>query len=81
MAASDLQRVAAIGGDLRENGGTNMNTLKLICLTIIQLVKHACFLPQAALNTVRQRRRRDVLNEREVERLDRLRNPSKYLGK
>ena len=58
-----------------------MNTLKLICLAIIQLVKQARFLPQSASNTAWQRRRRIVLNEREAERLDRIRNPSKYLGK
>lgn len=58
-----------------------MNTLKLICLAIIQSVKQAWFLPQSASNTARQRRRRVVLNEHEAERLDRIRNPSKYLGK
>jgi hypothetical protein len=30
---------------------------------------------------VRQSRRQDVRGELEVERLDRIRNPSKYLGK
>jgi hypothetical protein len=58
-----------------------MNTLKLICLTIIQLVKQACLVPQAIANAVKQKRRQVVLNEHEVERLDRIRNPSKYLGK
>jgi hypothetical protein len=58
-----------------------MNTLKLICLTIIHLVKQAGLLPQAIANAVKQRRQRVVLNELEVERLDRIRNPSKYRGK
>jgi hypothetical protein len=58
-----------------------MNTLKLICLTIIQLVKQACLLPQTIANAVKQRRRQVVLNAHEVERLDRIRNPSKYRGK
>jgi hypothetical protein len=58
-----------------------MNTLKLVCLTLIQLVKQACLLPQTIANAVQQRRRQVVLNEREAERLDRIRNPSKYLGK
>jgi len=58
-----------------------MNTLKLICLTLIQWVKQACLLPQTIANAGRQRRRQTVLNERESERLDRIRNPSKYLGK
>ena len=58
-----------------------MNTLKLIYLTILQLVKQVWLLPQSVANAVRQRQRQVVLNELEVERLDRIRNPSKYLGK
>ena len=58
-----------------------MNTLKLICLTIIHLVKQAGLLPQAIASAVKQRRQQVVLNELEIERLDRIRNPSKYLGK
>jgi hypothetical protein len=58
-----------------------MHTLKLICLTILQVVKQACLLPQSVANAVQQRRRQVVLNEHEAERLDRIRNPSKYLGK
>ncbi len=58
-----------------------MNTLKLICLTIIQLIKQAWLLPQSVAIAVKQRRRQIVLNGLEAERLDRIRNPSKYLGK
>ncbi len=58
-----------------------MHTLKLICLTIIQLVKQAWLLPQSVAHAVRQRRQQVVRNELEAERLDRIRNPSKYLGK
>jgi hypothetical protein len=58
-----------------------MRTLKLICLTIIHLVKQAWMLPQSFANASQQRRRQIVLDELEAERLDRLRNPSKYLGK
>jgi len=58
-----------------------MNLLKLIFLTIIQLVKQAWLLPQSIVYAVRQRRRQVVRNELEAERLDRIRNPSKYLGK
>jgi hypothetical protein len=58
-----------------------MNTLKLIRLTIVQLVRQAWFLPQSVANAVKQRRRLAVRNELEAERLDRIRNPSKYLGK
>jgi hypothetical protein len=58
-----------------------MNTLKLISLTLIQLVKQIWFLPQSIANAVRQRRWQAARNELEAERLDRIRNPSKYLGK
>jgi hypothetical protein len=58
-----------------------MRTLKLICLTIIHLVKQAWLLPRSIAMAVKQRRRQDVRGELEVERLDRIRNPSKYLGK
>jgi len=58
-----------------------MYILKLICMTFIQLVKQAWLLPQSIADAVKQRRRQVVRNEREAERLDRIRNPSKYLGK
>ena len=58
-----------------------MHTLKLICLNIIQRVKSVWFFPQSVANAVQQRRRQVVLNELEAERLDRIRNPLKYLGK
>ena len=58
-----------------------MHSLKLTCLTIIQLVKQVWFFPQSVANAVQQRRRQIVLNEHEAERLDRIRNPLKYLGK
>jgi hypothetical protein len=58
-----------------------MNIPKLICLTIIQLLKQAWLLPQSIATGVRRWRRRAALNEMEAERLDRIRHPSKYLGK
>ncbi len=58
-----------------------MHTLKIIGLTILQLVKQAWLLPQSAGMALRQRRRQTVLDGLEAERLDRIRNPSKYLGK
>ena len=58
-----------------------MHAVKLICLTILQRVKQVWLLPQSVANAVNQRRRQVVLNELEAERLDRIRNPSKYLGK
>jgi len=58
-----------------------MKILNLIYLTIIHLVKQAWSLPQTFANAIKQRQRQIILNEREVERLDRIRNPSKYRGK
>jgi hypothetical protein len=58
-----------------------MHNLKLIGLTILQLVKQVWFLPQSFAKAVHQRRQQVVWNEHEAERLDRIRNPSKYLGK
>jgi len=58
-----------------------MHALKLIGLTFIRLVKQVWFLPQSVAQAVQQRRRLAVRNELEAERLDRIRNPSKYLGK
>jgi HD-like signal output (HDOD) protein len=58
-----------------------MHTLKLVGQTILQLAKQVWLLPQSVANAIRQRQRQVVLNEQEVERLDRIRNPSKYRGK
>ena len=58
-----------------------MHTLKLICLSLLQLVKQVWLLPQTVAAAVKQRRRQGVLDELEAERLDRIRNPSKYLGR
>lgn len=58
-----------------------MKLLKLIFLTIIQLGKQIALLPQTIADAVRRRQQRTILNELEVERLDRIRNPSKYRGK
>jgi len=58
-----------------------MHQLKLIGQTVVQLVKQIFLLPQTIAGALRQRKRQLVLNEHEAERLDRIRNPSKYLGK
>jgi hypothetical protein len=58
-----------------------MNQLKLIGLTLIQLFKQACSLPQIIEQSIKQRQLQVILNELEVERLDRIRNPEKYRGK
>jgi hypothetical protein len=54
-----------------------MYVFKFIFLTIVNLVKQAWLLPQTVALTLEHRRRHQF----EAERLDRIRNPSKYLGK
>jgi hypothetical protein len=58
-----------------------MNQFKLISLTMFNLVKQIWLLPQTFALSLQQRRRRLALNLFEAERLDRVRNPSKYLGR
>ena len=58
-----------------------MDTLKLICQTMAGLFKQAWLLPHSVAAALKQRRRQFALNVLEAERLDRIRNPSKYLGK
>ena len=58
-----------------------MNLIKLICLTLAGLAKQAWLFPQSVSIDLRQRRQRITLNGFEVERLDRLRHPSKYVGR
>jgi hypothetical protein len=58
-----------------------MRILKLIYLTLLQWVKQIRRLPQSFADSARHKRREVVLNEREAERLDRIRNPSQYRGK
>ena len=58
-----------------------MHALRPLRQAIIHLLKQAWLLPQCGAIAVKQRRRQNVLDGIEAERLDRIRNPSKYLGK
>jgi hypothetical protein len=58
-----------------------MNLLKLIGLTFMQLMKQVWALPETISRAVRHRQQLTIIKELEVERLDRIRNPSKYRGK
>jgi hypothetical protein len=55
--------------------------LKVVGLTIIELVKQAWSVPRVVAANIRNWRREVKLDETEAERLDRIRHPSKYLGK
>jgi hypothetical protein len=58
-----------------------MQILKLVWHTTVGLLKQAWLLPHTVAVALKLRRRRFALNVLEAERLDRIRNPSKYLGK
>ena len=66
---------------VRWGGIDFMYLLKLICLTIVDLAKHAWLLPQTITTALQQRRLKITRQEYEAERLDRIRNPSKYAGR
>jgi hypothetical protein len=53
----------------------------LVCLTIVNLVKQAWLLPETVALTLQQRRLKLARQQSETERLDRIRNPSKYAGR
>jgi hypothetical protein len=58
-----------------------MYLLKLTCLRIVNLVKQVWLLPQTVAIALQQRREQVTRRQSEVERLDRIRNPSKYAGR
>jgi len=60
---------------------TTVKMLRLIGLTFVQLGKQAWSLPQSISHAVKQRQERTIMRGLETERLDRIRNPSKYRGK
>jgi len=58
-----------------------MYLLELIFRTVVNLVKLIWRLPQTIALDFGQRRQRLDRDQFETERLDRLRNPSKYVGR
>jgi hypothetical protein len=58
-----------------------MKTLSLIFQTLTRWFIQAWRLPKTLATATEQRRQRIVFQNNEIERLDRIRNPSKYLGK
>jgi len=63
------------------NRQTVVNALKRIYLTFIRMVKQVRQLPKTIADAAEQRQKRALGRELEIERLDRIRNPSKYRGK
>jgi hypothetical protein len=58
-----------------------MDTLKQFCLKIFRVAKQAFYLPRTMVNVFKEKQRWLAQKDVEAERLDRIRNPSKYLGK
>ena len=58
-----------------------MSVLKLICQATLGLFKRAWLFPHSLAVSLKERRRLLALSALEAERLDRIRNPSKYLGR
>jgi uncharacterized membrane-anchored protein len=58
-----------------------MYIIKFLFLTIVNVVKQIWLLPQTVSLAFQQKRRQSARQQFETERLDRIRNPSKYLGK
>jgi hypothetical protein len=58
-----------------------MHALKLFSEAAIRLFKPVWLFPHSLAVAAKQRRQRFALNALESERLDRIRHPSKYLGK
>ena len=58
-----------------------MYIIKFLFLTIVNVVKQIWLLPQTVSLALQQKRRQFARQQFETERLDRIRNPSKYLGR
>lgn len=58
-----------------------MNILKQLWSGLVYLIKKTAQLPWALADYIAQRKELTETDAREAERLDRIRNPSKYLGK
>jgi hypothetical protein len=58
-----------------------MQILKLLRQEAARLVHRARTLSSAALLAIHRRRQQPALEALEAERIDRIRNPTKYLGK
>jgi len=58
-----------------------MKTLSFIYQALIRWLIRVWRLPKTLATAIQQRRQRTDFQNNEIERLDRIRNPSKYLGK
>jgi hypothetical protein len=58
-----------------------MQVLKFVCQKLVRLLYALLRLPYSVACLLEERRNQSALNRLEAERLDRIRNPAKYVGK
>lgn len=58
-----------------------MNPIRMIALTVVHLAHEVAHIPKSISLAIHDRQQRREKKAREIERLDRIRNPSDYLGK
>ncbi len=58
-----------------------MQVLKFVCQTLVHFLDALLRLPRKVACLLEQRRSQSALIRLEAERLDRIRNPAKYVGK
>jgi hypothetical protein len=58
-----------------------MYALQVIFRTVVNLMKPVWLLPKTIAQALQQRRQQFARHQFETERLDRIRNPSKYAGR
>ncbi len=58
-----------------------MQMLKFVCRKLVRLLNALLRLPHSVACLLEQSRKQSALNRLEAERLDRIRNPAKYVGK
>jgi hypothetical protein len=58
-----------------------MHFIKIVGVTILKLAEQVLFLPRNVAAALKERKLRLAHVDNEIERLDRIRNPSKYRGK
>jgi len=58
-----------------------LRRLTRLAVLLARLIKQIWLFPSTVATALKQRRQQAVVNAAEAERLDRIRNPSDYLGK
>lgn len=58
-----------------------MENIKWVCQAVVNVGHRIWHFPRSVMDAIKQRQEQIVLDKVEAERLDRIRNPSKYLGK